>query len=409
MKNTIRGKGKEKRTGVRLLSIAAWISLLGAFVFGRITMKEDVVSLAASQLEESNLALHQKSPDLLKVVSLEDGSESSIKFGSAQGYGGELTVGVLYDQLGSLQEVLILRDRETPSFLVKLTKKGYFSQFPGKVVDDRFQLEEDLDGVSGCTVSALAFASAIRKASYQAANTDFGLDVREPVIPWNIGVGEYLVMLIAITGILSLYMKKRWLRYASLLLSLGVIGFYLNASLSITHFARLLLGFLPGIKEHTTWWFLVALALIFPLFLRKNLYCYALCPFHAVEIILIRISGFKVKLTRGFQRATKVIVPGLLWLALMVIFISGNPTLGSYEPFALIFSLDGVGLQWYLLPAALIGAMLVPDYYCRFFCPVGRILNMVLKAGSRLNTLKTGRNNGRSIQLSGSKILRETG
>ena len=43
----------------------------------------------------------------------------------------------------------------------------------------------------------------------------------------------------------------------------------------------------------------------------------------------------------------------------MLIFLSSHPTLGSYEPFALMFSLTGAGIQWYILPLSLIGSFFV--------------------------------------------------
>jgi hypothetical protein len=35
----------------------------------------------------------------------------------------------------------------------------------------------------------------------------------------------------------------------------------------------------------------------------------------------------------------------LFWLSLMTIFLSSHLNLGSYEPFAIMFSLNGVGIQ----------------------------------------------------------------
>jgi polyferredoxin len=61
----------------------------------------------------------------------------------------------------------------------------------------------------------------------------------------------------------------------------------------------------------------------------------------------------------------------LLWVSLVLILISQNPTISAYEPFALLFSLEGAGIQWYILPASLIGSMFVSDFFCNFFCPVG--------------------------------------
>ncbi|WP_299523746.1 4Fe-4S binding protein [uncultured Lutibacter sp.] len=45
----------------------------------------------------------------------------------------------------------------------------------------------------------------------------------------------------------------------------------------------------------------------------------------------------------------------------------------------MLFSLEGVGIQWYILPAALIGSLFFSNFFCRFFCPVGGALRWVQK------------------------------
>jgi Na+-translocating ferredoxin:NAD+ oxidoreductase RnfG subunit len=375
----------EKRKGTlnRMLVLAAWGFLIAAYIFGHFLMQEDYFSLAREQVIENKLEVTDVNAEAMTIRAPQDGTISRIRFGSAQGYGGDLTVGLIYDEAGSIQDVLILTNRETVSFLKKLTRKGFFVQFQGKAVNDPLHLNTDIDAVSGCTASSLAFTNAIREAGFQAARKDFNLEVTEPPVFWKLGFDEIAILALIVIGILALYLKKKWLRYLSLAVSFVTVGIFLNASVSISHFARLTLGFLPGLKEHLIWWGLVSVTLVFPFFLRKNLYCYALCPFLAVQTILIKISGFRLKLTGSFLKLAKISSQALLWMAFMIIFISENPTLGSYEPFALLFSLDGAGLQWYLLPAAMIGALLVPDYYCRYFCPVGRALSIVGKFGHK--------------------------
>jgi polyferredoxin len=69
----------------------------------------------------------------------------------------------------------------------------------------------------------------------------------------------------------------------------------------------------------------------------------------------------------------------LLWLCLMIIFIGRLPAAGAYEPFAMMFSLEGVGIQWYILPLALIGSFFMSTFWCRFFCPAGNMFSHLLK------------------------------
>ena len=94
---------------------------------------------------------------------------------------------------------------------------------------------------------------------------------------------------------------------------------------------------------------------------------------------MIKIGGMKIKLTPLIQKVAKHSAKFLLWLGLMIIFISRNPTLGSYEPFAMIFGLEGEGMQWYILPLVLIGILLITDYFCRYFCPVGKGFGYIIK------------------------------
>ncbi len=74
----------------------------------------------------------------------------------------------------------------------------------------------------------------------------------------------------------------------------------------------------------------------------------------------------------------------------MLIFLSAHPTLGSYEPFAMMFSLTGAGVQWYILPLSLVGSFFVLNFWCRLFCPVGLVLNdMVRLRRSLLKRIST--------------------
>ncbi|MDJ0829167.1 MAG: hypothetical protein QNI92_04895, partial [Desulfobacterales bacterium] len=82
--------------------------------------------------------------------------------------------------------------------------------------------------------------------------------------------------------------------------------------------------------------------------------------------------------------SARTVVGLMTWTALMLIFLSSHPTLGSYEPFSLIFSLTGTGVHWYILPLSLIGSFFVLNFWCRLFCPVGHTLNSIVRARKRV-------------------------
>ena len=110
-----------------------------------------------------------------------------------------------------------------------------------------------------------------------------------------------------------------------------------------------------------------------------NIYCHQICPFKVVQDLMQKLSGIKLRIKPELQRKSRMLIFFLSWIALMLIFLSTHPALGSYEPFAMMFSLEGLGIQWYILPAALIGSLFVPSFWCRLFCPVGLYLNEIVR------------------------------
>ena len=45
--------------------------------------------------------------------------------------------------------------------------------------------------------------------------------------------------------------------YIYMAATIGIIGFYLNAAISVGNIAGLALGYVPGIRDHVIWWGLV--------------------------------------------------------------------------------------------------------------------------------------------------------
>jgi len=117
----------------------------------------------------------------------------------------------------------------------------------------------------------------------------------------------------------------------------------------------------------------------------KNIYCSILCPFHHIQRLAYKIGENNWPVSKFILKHSVNFVNFLLWLSLMFIFISRNPTIGSYEPFSMLFSLEGVGVQWYIFPLSLIGSLFVKDFWCRLFCPVGRCLNIATTRRNKLN------------------------
>ena len=246
---------------------------------------------------------------------------------------------------------------------------------------------DEIDMISGATISSLAFTKGIENVAHFTGNTYLGLTIEEYKMPIQFGWDEAGLILLFILAYVAMYTRKKILISVTFAISFLYLGFYLNASLSITTFGGILLGYVPNFNAHLFWWILVSVSIGSAVFLKKNVYCGYMCPFHAAQKGLIGISGMKFRLPRKLQLIAKHTSKFLLWASLMLIFISANPTVGSYEPFAMLFSLEGIGIQWYILPATLVGSLFINDFFCTYFCPVGRSFTYMIKARKSIDSI----------------------
>lgn len=372
----------------KFINWLAYISLTIAFIVGYI-ISNDNRKNEINQLEfvvKNKLILKEFDSETFSV-NKNDSLQGFLAIGEAQGYGGPLSIAVFTDTLGVISQTGLIHNFESASFLAKLYNKKYFDQFGGMSVDNRFLVQEDIDVVSGATVSSTAIAQAVRDASYKIAENNLNIEPPSIDKKFRFGHKEGITLLLFLLGTLFAFWGKKKFKYISLFLGLVFLGFLFNASLSLTHFGRIILGYFPDIHTHFIWWLLIAGTFTVIIIWGKNVYCNTLCPFHAAQIVLNKISGINLKISQKYARLLNKTPGILLWLALIFIFLSSNPTISSYEPFAMLFSLEGAGIQWYILPTTLIGALFFSNFFCRFFCPVGGALRWMLKMRKQVKML----------------------
>jgi hypothetical protein len=357
----------------------AYASLFIAFLIGISGSEKDYETMVKVKFPDVPLAKINADPVVFELGEKVDGKGNYVVITEGQGYGGPLVIGVRIMDDAVVHEVMLLDDRETPAFLDKIKKADFAQRFEGKHVTDNFLPGDDIDTVSGATISTAAGAQAIRTAAHVSATQYFKLPASWKKEPWKIGLDEILLIGIFVLAFVpKVYARKPW-SYVYMALVVAVVGFYLNASITIGSLSGLLMGFIPGIKAHLVWWLLVPGTIAAIAVTGKNIYCFRICPFYGVQYILGKIGGGKLKPSPGLLKHTKTVSGFLLWLSLMIIFLSAHPALGAYEPFAMMFSLNGEGIQWFILPFALIGSLFTSTFWCRFFCPCGNALARLVR------------------------------
>ncbi len=367
-----------KKNHNRIIIIIAILLLVIALGYQLFEGQQDIVK----QLNEviPDAASYEEISGKYEAYKVFDGKEKFIGYAakaSASGYGGPIIVMVGIDPEGHILKTEIIDHYETPWFLERVIDHGFLEAFKGKMVSDSFEVGHDLDGVSGATLSSEGIANAVRKAAYQVGVSEFALPVQEQHRSL-ISVESIILLGLFAAIFIGIGLKLNWIRPIVLVTSVFVLGFWLNSPIALGNLASLFSGNAPSFMERSFWYLLIAGTLLITLILGRNIYCYWLCPFGAVQEGLHRVLPiFRYKTSPKLEKLAQKMRWVLIWLALMTAFILGNPSMASFEPFSAFFKAQANMGQWIIMILVLIIAVPVYRFWCRYFCPVGAVLDLV--------------------------------
>lgn len=244
-------------------------------------------------------------------------------------------------------------------------------------------LENQVEGVSGATMTSMAVADGIVLAAQDAvkqlkANSDAST-ARKPHFfslwtPHDWGTA-LCVMLGAVIGLTKLR-ANRTLALVWKGVLIGYLGIVAGSLLSQAMFV----GWAARGVPTTSSFGLVVLALAalcVPIATRRNLYCSHLCPHGAAQQLLKNRLRTRWRMSARWRTCLRFI-PALLLLWCLIVAMGGLTfSLVDIEPFdAWVFRIAG----WATITIAIVGlvaSMFVPMAYCRYGCPTGALLEFL--------------------------------
>jgi len=298
------------------------------------------------------------------------------------GYGGKIKILVGVDSSNSIVGTKLIAHSETPSFTKNFPT--FLEQFKGKNISEKFTLGEDIDGITGATISCSGVTNSIKESLIPiktlllntAPENNKKKATNKPFIRITIPVFIFLL------GSASFFLKKTYLSKITMLLSLIFLGLLTNCMLSTSHFSGLLLLNIPSF-EHNTITCILLLLTITSCIILGRVYCCNICPFAAIQEMIFNISkkaGIKPKnINKGldykFQKTKYVILFALLFCSILF----KKSYIGAIEPYITFFSLMGSKAAWLLLSFVLFSSVFYFRFWCRFFCPTGAFLGLISK------------------------------
>jgi electron transport complex protein RnfG len=132
-----------------------------------------ILEQARQKLEQSVLTVipgatkmeQVQKEDMMIYMGLDDqGNRKGISFkATGSGFDGPIEIMVGYNPgEGKLLGIEILSMSETPGLGARIKEEAFTNQFKGKSADDKFIAKEDVQAISGATISSTAVANAIK-------------------------------------------------------------------------------------------------------------------------------------------------------------------------------------------------------------------------------------------------------
>lgn len=223
------------------------------------------------------------------------------------------------------------------------------------------------------TLSPLALALA-------SGETSLWLQLRYAPL-WSETQWLPLILLVGLLGmsVAAFLRKSTALRWATLTVTLGYLGFYQGGFLSVSHITGALVQG-PGLfLSNLPMLVLVVFTLVTTL-LWGRIFCSSLCPFGALQDFLTRLAPrrWRVQVPQWLHDRALWIKYGILAIIFALAIVNSEISVFQYfEPFGTLFFFSGSVLLWTILLAILVASLVIERFYCRYVCPLGAALGVL--------------------------------
>lgn len=366
----------------RILAVLALGILIIAWLAGTFRAEADLAPFLKQALPEANY-FEPSSGGSYSAWENETKSRllGYMAVGTANGYGGELKVAVAVSLDGNVMGLSVVEHKETASFFQRVLRSQLSESLKDKSHSDSFILGQDVDSVTGATYSSRALADSVRRAARKVATRNLKFPViPEPSPPVVFGFPEAVLLVLFAVGIVGRsrrFKQRKTIRWISMLVGMGVLGFVYNRPLTLVFINKMLLGFWPGWRLNLYWYILLAGIVLIIAVGKKSPYCEWFCPFGSAQECLGIIGGAKRRiperahvLLRWFQRV-------LALSAIVLALLYRNPSVSSYEVFGAFFHLIGSSFNFALLGVVLIAALFLKRPWCSYLCPLRPVSDFI--------------------------------
>jgi len=303
---------------------------------------------------------------------------------SIGGYQGPSELVLWVDSEEKVQAVALRQTFDNTPYSNRLNLDDFFWEvFQKKTLLEVSKLdlqEEEVEGVSGATMTSLAVGDTIVETARELIRRKKRKSKSKVQLfywSWH-DLGTLIVVL---TGLMIVFSRaKGWktIRLLWRVILVAYFGLFTGNLLSLVVLSGAAANgfawrFAPGLL------FVVFVSVVIPIGTKRNVYCSHLCPHGAAQQLVKGWFGTvkTISIPAKWSKPLKFLPGCLLVLAVLVTVTFPEHSLASWEPFH--------GYRWpiagwaslVLLILSFILSGWIPMAYCRFGCPTGRFLEYI--------------------------------
>lgn len=297
------------------------------------------------------------------------------------GYQGPTDTLIGIDIEGRVIGIAVHATFDTEEYVDYVREEDYFLQsFNGKTIEELATLdlfEEQIEGVSGATMTSMAMADAIVARAATVEAPVVVEDVEEPSI--GIRANDVGMIVIVCLGLMMTFTHLRGRRAIRIVYQVALVAYFLFVNRDLLSQALF-----AGWAAHGVPWrlapglvLLAAASFAVPGLSKRQMYCHHVCPFGAAQQLSRRISPLRWSPPRWLHKSLRVIPFALILLVILTAFGQLELNLAAMEPFD---AFNWKLASWGSIAVALIGLLascLTPMAYCQYGCPTGAVLGYV--------------------------------
>jgi spermidine synthase len=295
-----------------------------------------------------------------------------------RGYGGGLNLLLALDRQGVLRGVRYLDSHETPAYITGI--QTWLNGLAGRNLSDGPLTLEQIDGLSGATVSSRAALEAINQSARAGGRLAFARSFGGPAAEAMPSAGlsaTFLVTLGWLLLCLPVYLSgsergRLVYQFGSLL----ILGLWLNSQVTEVDLVNLGLGRFASPADNPQHWLLLGFALGGAL-LFGPVWCGYLCPFGALQEFVSRLGhrlGLRAYPSRPLDRWLRYLKYLLLGSMLIAAWFTGDSRWGLFDPMQYAFGDSWPTWILAITALVLVGALFYYRFWCRYLCPMGAFL-----------------------------------